>query len=223
MGEPTFQVLRGLYSAATDMLVDGTLTQRPDLNPVTVAVLCMPNHLGFVDAIKSSTSSMMRQPKVGMKTVAMLAICTDGYAINHRTVAGVTREAMSKLWDLIESKSLSFMDAQHSRMIMMGRSSTHYLQLFSNMPTPISMRTSRNDPQRTDARNESMKLHYDGTLASALPHIDWENSSWDFVSGPEVYACIEFMDSDAATMVQQATGVEQELWELPAGDAGTVD
>ena len=44
---------------------------------------------------------MMKQPKVGMKTVAMLAICTDGYAINHRTVVGVTREAMSKLWDLI--------------------------------------------------------------------------------------------------------------------------
>lgn len=94
----------------------------------------MPQHLGFIDSVRTATSSMMKQP--------VLATCSEGQ-LNHRTVVGVSREAITKLWDVMESMSLSCMSTTHRSYVMMGRNSSHYMQLFSNMPTPISMRTSR--------------------------------------------------------------------------------
>lgn len=219
MSEGTGYALRQLHAVTADMVAKGTLTRTPQLNPFTISILSVTMHLGFIDAVTTATSSMMRQPTVGMKTIVMLALCSDGYEINHRVLVGVSREAMMKLWDIMESKSMSFMAETYRHQVMLGRSSSHYFQLFTNMPTPISIRTSKDDPARADARNEHMKSHYEGTLATTLIATDWDTTAWDFESGPEVYLCIEDMDSDAMVMVEQATGVVQSQWYIPDAPA----
>lgn len=215
MSTGTAIVLHELHSTVTEMVNNGSLMRRPSLNPRTMAILSVSMHLGFIDAVSTGTSTMLRQPTVGMATIAMMALCTDGYEINHRTVVGVSREAMGKLWDIIASTSSRFIDRRYREYVLLGRSSSHYMQLFRNMPTPISMRTSRDDPARTDDRNEHMKTHYDGTLASTISDVDWDNAVWDFSSGVEVYSCIEAMDRSSVVMVEQATRLRQSEWQLP--------
>lgn len=211
--------LQQLHSTVSEMLANKTLSHRPILNPMTMKILAAPEHLGFMNSLKIETSKMTRPHAVGMVSIALMALCSTGYEINHITVIGISREAMIKLWNIMSSKCSDAIAEDYRRIVMMNRSSLHYMQLFKNLPTPKSMRTSKDDSARTDARNEHMKDHYDGTLATIIDGVDWDNVTWDFTSEPGVHSCVEVMDYNGMVMVEQATGVEQARWQLPEDHA----
>lgn len=208
-----------LFRNLDDAIRDGVVTRRPRINTQVLFMLVTPRVRGFIHAIEVAVEGTRKPPKIGMISVAMMALCSMGYEINHMVVSGLTREAMAKVWSVIEANTSSIRHTGSVSTILMGRCREHYLQLFDNMHTPISMRTSKDDPVRADRRNEMMKSQYSGTLSDAAPEVDWANVKWDHVSESTLHSCFDPMDAETMRMIEQATSEPQKPWTLPKEDA----